>query len=84
MVFLPFLKYLLNIDLSTIEKRLTSRLYKKLAEFLYDMNKIFDNCRIYNKEDTIYYAYAEKLEGFFLSKIKVFKEDMKVSYERHD
>lgn len=67
----------LRLDLATMERRLSTRFYKKLAEFVYDMNKMFDNCRLYNDSRTPYYACAESLEGFFISKLKSFRETMK-------
>lgn len=60
-----------------IENRLNSRSYKKLAEFIYDMNKIFDNCRIYNARNSLYYQSAEILEEFFVSKIKALQDKLR-------
>ena len=64
----------ISLDLKKIETRLNSRSYKKLAEFVYDVQKMFDNCRIYNAQASQYYECAEILEGFFVSKVKEFRE----------
>ncbi|KAJ6220885.1 hypothetical protein RDWZM_006697 [Blomia tropicalis] len=65
------------VDLKKIETRLHGRTYKKLAEFIYDMQKMFDNCRVYNAQQSQYYQCAETLEGFFVSKIRLFRENSK-------
>ncbi|XP_078454858.1 nucleosome-remodeling factor subunit BPTF isoform X9 [Lampetra planeri] len=61
------------MDLSTIEKRLSSRFYSKLAEFVGDMTKMFDNCRYYNPGESTFAKCAEVLETFFVQKLKSFK-----------
>ena len=66
-----------KLDLKKIETRLHGRTYKKLAEFIYDMQKMFDNCRVYNAQQSQYYQCAETLEGFFVSKIRLFRENSK-------
>lgn len=63
-------------DLQTIERRLQSRQYQKLSEFIGDMTKIFDNCRYYNPRNSPFYQCAEVLEAFFVHKIKVFRENI--------
>lgn len=64
------------MDLQTIERRLQSRHYQKLSEFIGDMTKIFDNCRYYNPRNSPFYQCAEVLEAFFVHKIKVFRESI--------
>ncbi|GIX97254.1 nucleosome-remodeling factor subunit NURF301 [Caerostris darwini] len=64
------------MDLRTIEQRLNSHAYKKLADFIGDMTKIFDNCRYYNPRSSPFYNCAEMLESFFVSKIKAFRESI--------
>ncbi|GFQ93826.1 nucleosome-remodeling factor subunit NURF301, partial [Trichonephila clavata] len=58
------------MDLKTVEQRLNSHTYKKLADFIGDMTKIFDNCRYYNPRSSPFYNCAEMLESFFVQKIK--------------
>ena len=38
------------MDLSTVKHKLKNNEYLKLADFLYDVQLIFDNCLLYNKE----------------------------------
>ncbi|GBM38532.1 Nucleosome-remodeling factor subunit BPTF [Araneus ventricosus] len=64
------------MDLKTIEQRLNSHAYKKLADFIGDMTKIFDNCRYYNPRSSPFYNCAEMLESFFVQKIKLFRESI--------
>ncbi|KAH7986971.1 hypothetical protein HPB49_025939 [Dermacentor silvarum] len=64
------------MDLQTIERRLQTRHYEKLSEFIGDMTKIFDNCRYYNPRNSPFYQCAEVLEAFFVHKIKVFRESI--------
>ncbi|CAG2162585.1 unnamed protein product [Oppiella nova] len=65
------------MDLKTVEKRLTDTSYDSLAQFIGDITKIFDNCRYYNARNSPFYQCAEVLEGFFVAKIKSFREAMK-------
>lgn len=66
----------LSTDLQTIERRLLSRHYTRLSEFIGDMTKIFDNCRYYNPRHSPFYQCAEVLEAFFVHKIKVFRQSI--------
>ena len=63
-------------DLKTVEQRLNSHVYKKLADFIGDMTKIFDNCRYYNPRSSPFYNCAEMLESYFVQKIKLFRESI--------
>ncbi|EPZ30849.1 Acyl-CoA N-acyltransferase domain-containing protein [Rozella allomycis CSF55] len=58
------------MDLSTVEKNLESGKYSKLEIFKIDVQKIFDNCRIFNPETSQYYKCAERLESFFKDRMK--------------
>uniref|UniRef100_A0A8C4PXK6 Bromo domain-containing protein n=1 Tax=Eptatretus burgeri TaxID=7764 RepID=A0A8C4PXK6_EPTBU len=60
-------------DLSTIERRLATRTYTKLAEFVGDITKMFDNCRYYNPPESTFVKCAEVLETSFVQKLKAFK-----------
>ncbi|CAG8513699.1 7015_t:CDS:2 [Paraglomus occultum] len=57
------------MDLSTLEKNLKNDKYQTIKQFADDVQKIFDNCRIYNAKNTLYYAAADELEGFFRNKM---------------
>lgn len=60
-------------DLTTVERRIQNRHYVKLIEFIKDITKIFDNCRLYNTPDTPFYQCAEVLDTFFGQRIKALK-----------
>ncbi|KAL6760054.1 chromatin remodeling complex WSTF-ISWI, large subunit [Haematococcus lacustris] len=52
------------VDLSLIARRLAGRVfYSHLDIFLADFRRMFNNCRTYNSQDTIYYKLANKLEA---------------------
>ncbi|CAG8756423.1 32406_t:CDS:2 [Gigaspora margarita] len=53
------------MDLSTVLKRMENNRYRSLLEFAIDMQKIWNNAKIYNKSDTIFYKSAVELEGIF-------------------
>ncbi|KAG5648571.1 hypothetical protein DXG03_003182 [Asterophora parasitica] len=52
------------IDFSTIEHKLETNQYSTLESFLTDAQLIFDNCRVYNTEDSIWARNAKKVEKF--------------------
>ena len=52
-------------DLSTMEHKLTTHQYRTLEAFAEDAQLVFDNCRLYNPEHTIYAKHADKLEKAF-------------------
>lgn len=62
------------MDLKKIEKKINAQIYTKLSEFIGDMTKIFDNCRYYNPKESAFYKCAESVEGYFVQKIKNFRE----------
>ncbi|XP_037722517.1 nucleosome-remodeling factor subunit NURF301 isoform X3 [Drosophila subpulchrella] len=64
------------MDLKRMEIKLESNTYTKLAEFIGDMTKIFDNCRYYNPKESSFYKCAEALESYFVQKIKNFRENV--------
>lgn len=62
------------MDLSTMEVKLENNCYAKMEDFIYDARLVFNNCRKYNGENTSYFKYANRLEKFFVSKIKEIPE----------
>ncbi|KAK3091634.1 hypothetical protein FSP39_021392 [Pinctada imbricata] len=62
------------MDLQTVEKRVGTKQYPRLADFVKDVTKVFDNCRLYNPPDTPFYQCAEVLETFFVQRLKSVKE----------
>jgi histone acetyltransferase len=65
-----FLFCLYTVDLKTMGDRLKNRYYCHKKLFMADINRIFTNCRSYNKPDTEYYKCANVTEKFFLTKWK--------------
>lgn len=54
------------VDLSLMENRLKQKdYYLTLDIFAADMRRIFNNCRLYNSSDTVYFKLANKVESFF-------------------
>lgn len=78
MILILIKKYVL--DLQKIEAKINAKNYGKLSEFIADMTKIFDNCRFYNPKESPFYRCAESLEGFFVQKIKIFRESLAEKY----
>jgi len=58
------------MDLRTMDIKLEKDEYIDLDSFKYDVQLIFDNCRFYNQEHTIYYKCANLLEEYFHSRLK--------------
>jgi len=53
------------VDLSLMEQRLKSgHWYLTLDIFLADFRRMFDNCRFYNSQDTVYFKLANKLDAY--------------------
>jgi hypothetical protein len=63
-------KQFFTVDLKTMGDRLKNRYYCHKKLFMADINRIFTNCRSYNKPDTEYYKCANVTEKFFLTKWK--------------
>ena len=78
-VFYKYITAAMNVpiyfaDLQTVEKRVAGKKYPRLADFVKDVTKVFDNCRLYNPADTPFYQCAEVLETFFVQRLKSIKE----------
>ncbi|KAA1474031.1 Bromodomain-containing protein [Dentipellis sp. KUC8613] len=50
------------MDFSTMEHKLENGQYPDLDAFLADARLVFDNCRLFNQEDSIYWKNANKIE----------------------
>ncbi|KAI8969224.1 hypothetical protein BDF20DRAFT_907941 [Mycotypha africana] len=61
------------MDLATLEENVKNDAYPKWEDFIKDTRKIFDNCRVYNAEDTEYAKCAARLEKFFNDKLRTAK-----------
>ncbi|KAK3598854.1 hypothetical protein CHS0354_008596 [Potamilus streckersoni] len=64
------------MDLNTLQTNLDNREYVRLADFVKDVTKIFDNCRLYNPPDTSFYQCAEVLETYFVQRLKALKDKL--------
>uniref|UniRef100_A0A146KV88 histone acetyltransferase n=4 Tax=Lygus hesperus TaxID=30085 RepID=A0A146KV88_LYGHE len=58
------------MDLKTMGERLKSGYYTTRRLFIADMLRIFNNCRIYNRQHTEYYKCANDLDRYFQTKMK--------------
>lgn len=65
------------MDLSIVELRVVNKFYATLSDYVKDVTKIFDNCRLYNPTDSPFYQCAEVLETFFVQKLKSTREQSK-------
>jgi len=57
------------MDLSTMEHKLETNQYKTVDAFIADAQLVFDNCRLYNPEHSIYARNATKLEKFLKDQV---------------
>lgn len=62
--------YIVYLDLATLEENVKADAYPTMEDFIKDTQKIFDNCKIYNGEDTEYARCSQKLERFFNEKLR--------------
>ena len=58
-----------------VQRKLSEGQYAGREQFRYDITKIFDNARIYNQEETIYYKYANQLQALVKPMLDRIKED---------
>ena len=81
-------KYLLypifSTDLQTVENRVASGHYGKLAEFVGDVMRIFENCRYFNQPNTQIMKCAEGLETFFAQKLGLLREKLETTERVND
>ncbi|KAK3711795.1 hypothetical protein RRG08_036999 [Elysia crispata] len=66
------------MDLTIVEAKLNAKAYTKLNDFMKDMTKIFDNCRLYNPVDTPYFQCAEVVETYFAQRVKSLRSSNKL------
>ncbi len=57
-----------------VSKKLSEGAYRSKDDFKADITKIFDNARVYNQEETIYYKYANQLQNFVKPMLERLKE----------
>jgi histone acetyltransferase len=56
-----------------LEDNVKADAYPTMEEFVQDTQKIFENCKLYNAEDTEYARCSAKLERFFNEKLRAAK-----------
>ncbi|XP_005095843.3 nucleosome-remodeling factor subunit NURF301 [Aplysia californica] len=66
------------MDLTIVEAKLEAKAYHKLNDFVKDVTRIFDNCRLYNPVDTPYFQCAEVVETYFAQKVKALRSANKL------
>ncbi|KAF8817954.1 histone lysine acetyltransferase GCN5-A, partial [Cardiosporidium cionae] len=61
-------------DISTMRRKARHGEFKKRHQFGEELKRMFDNCRIYNSPQTIYYKYANELEAYIWPKFLAIEE----------
>ena len=51
------------MDLRTVRENLADEQYESVEECLADVQLIWDNCKVYNTEDSLIYKMAVSMEG---------------------
>lgn len=59
------------MDLGTINSKLKTGQYFKVYDVLYDIGLVWDNCKLYNQENSLIYRTADKMEKIFQKKVAV-------------
>jgi len=57
------------MDLSTMEHKLETNQYSSLRGFIDDAQLVFDNCRLYNPEGSVYAKNATRMERFLKDQV---------------
>ena len=70
------------MDLSTIEKKISSKSYQTVDEFSKDIKLMLDNCKEYNDPDSVYYEIADNLWKFWESNRTKIEKDTSITYEK--
>jgi len=52
------------MDFNTMEHKIETNQYPDLESFVYDAQLVFDNCRIYNPDGSIYSRNATRVEKY--------------------
>ena len=74
--------YYLNISepisLNQIKRKLKLGEYSSMADMARDMDKMFDNCKLYNRPDSKLYKDGAKLQKVMRNKLEELEEDLEV------
>ena len=54
-----------------LDQNVENDIYDTMDEFTKDVQKIFDNCRLYNAESTNYARCANRLEALFRERLQI-------------
>ncbi|KAI8889729.1 putative histone acetyltransferase [Backusella circina FSU 941] len=65
------------MDLATLEENVKADAYPTLDDFVKDTQKIFENCKVYNAEDTEYAKCAARLEKYFNERLRATSRESK-------
>ena len=57
------------MDLGTVNSRLKGGKYGTIYEVIYEVGLVWDNCKLYNREDSQIYRMADKMEKIFQKKV---------------
>jgi histone acetyltransferase len=63
------------MDFLTMQHKLDTNQYPTVESFLADTQLVFDNCRLYNPENSIYSRNATKLEAYLKDELLVHRPD---------
>ena len=66
------------MSLNMIKRKLKLGEYSKLADVARDMEKMFDNCKLYNRPDSKLFKDGAKLQKVMRNKIEELEEDLEV------
>ena len=56
-----------------MEQKLKTDQYENLDAFIYDGQLVFDNCRIYNQDGSIYARNATKMERYMKEQLALYR-----------
>jgi len=62
-----------GLDFSTIEDKLEMNQYSNLDTFVEDVQLVFDNCRIYNPDGSVYARNATRMEKFMKEQLASYR-----------
>lgn len=61
------------MDLSKVEAKVNKQQYERYVDFIHDVAKIFENCRLFNPAGSTFCKCANALEKLFVEKLKILK-----------
>lgn len=65
--------FFMVLDLSKVEMKLNKHQYERYVDFIHDVAKIFENCRLFNPAESTFCKCANALEKLFVEKLKTLK-----------